>query len=157
MHQSWLVGPVNQVRSAGAGKEVVNGDRRESPTANCQGDLLAGTVVFAPLVARFPRPGVHLDLTVDQVDDPVNGDSVLAIGDEFLASILAQCPARDLDQQCHVGGCGDAVLVISVAATDDGKVRLRLVVVGNAHRLFLGQVHPAGSRTSTALRACFVA
>ena len=89
---------------------------------------------------------VNLDLAVNQVDDPVDRDPSVGIGKQFLGPIPGQAALGNLDDEGDVTRAGMMVRVGGVCASDHGDIGLRLIIVWNANRVFLGNVPTRGEK-----------
>src|SRR5205807_978728 len=97
-------------------------------------DLLSGLVDPAGPISSRARARIHLDLAVDQVDDPVDRDATPGIGRPLLTPVAIEGALRDLDQQCDIRRSRVACAIGLTGPPDDREVWFRLVKVRDAHR-----------------------
>jgi hypothetical protein len=72
-----------------SGQDVGDGDPTDLDSINEYGDILAGREVLSRMVTIGVRNGVHLDLAVYEVDDPVGRDPAASIHTGQLAVFAA--------------------------------------------------------------------
>jgi hypothetical protein len=94
-----------------------------------EGDLLAGPVNFAMAVAeRFrwtTRARVHLNLPVNEVDDPVASDSSSPVDARNHISVIVEAGVRHLDDESDIGRLGIARDKVANLSPSHHEVRLR--------------------------------
>src|SRR5208283_5509505 len=75
------------------------------------------------------RIRVDLELTIDQVDDPVKCDTRLGVDVTLLAAVSGQAAVRDLDEEGDLPWNGMACGVFIDITPDHGEIGLGLIVV----------------------------
>jgi len=94
------------------------------------------------------RFGMAFELTIDQVDDPVGGNSCPGVDRALLSPIPEQAALRDLDDEGNVSRAGMTVLIEVIVPPHHDDIRLRFIVVRDPHGLLLRTCHPGGIRRS---------
>jgi hypothetical protein len=96
--------------------------------------LTRNIVILAMPVAwsftRTRRLGINLDVSLDEIDDPVNRDLGSRVNLHLGGAVTLQGGVGNLDDESYLMGMGMAILVMPPFSPNDNHIRLWLAILG---------------------------
>jgi hypothetical protein len=119
--------PVARARRRDPRQDFGDCDLTDLDAVNQDGDELSGFEEDARSVTVEVRLGVHFDLAIDQVDDPVNGDAPARVVNLLFTTVLDKRRIRNLDHPRDVGGRWVTFLIGVGITTNDRQIGQRFI------------------------------
>src|SRR5262245_47469284 len=120
-------------------QQIIHRDLSDLLTVEDERDHLSVAVDVKLSVPRgFASAGwfaVHLDLAVNEVDDPVDGDAVPGVQGAFECTVKSERSVGDFDGEVNVSGLGMALQIVACLSTHRAHIWLGFAGFGGGGAL----------------------